>query len=135
MASTTNNKAEIGGYESAFLDNLVASYLFERYKALLNPATYHDIYQYDVLVVFKGKKSINKIKYWLEDFQKKVNRAAGNQHLQFTAEIWTTDETPPLPTKEDRGKVATNAKFPSLDMKTSWSPEGDLQFSVFRGKG
>ena len=47
----------IGGYESAFLANLVASYLFEEAKYFLNPATYHGIYQDDGLVVFKGKKS------------------------------------------------------------------------------
>ena len=34
----------IGGYESAFLSNLVVSYLFEKSKALLRPTTYHDIY-------------------------------------------------------------------------------------------
>ena len=36
-------------------------------------------------VLFKGKKSVKEIKDWLEDFQKTLNRAAGNQHLQFTA--------------------------------------------------
>ena len=64
-----------------------------------------------------------------------MNRAAGNQHLQFTAEIWTTDENPTLPEKEDRDQVVTNNEFPFLDMKMSWSPEGNLQFSVFREKG
>ena len=89
----------MGGYESAFLADLIASYLFEKYKALLNPTTYHDIYQYDGLVMFKGKKSVNEIKDWLEDFQKTVNRSAGNQHLQFTAETCTLDVSPPLPEK------------------------------------
>ena len=28
-----------------------------------------------------------------------------------------------------------NDEFPFFDMKTSWSPEGDLQFGVFRKKG
>ena len=48
----------IGGYESAFLANLVVSYLFDKFKALLNMTTYYDIYQYDGLVVFKVKKSV-----------------------------------------------------------------------------
>ena len=52
----------IGGYELSFLANLVASYLFEKFKAILNPTTYHDIYQYDNLVVFNGNKSIYEIK-------------------------------------------------------------------------
>ena len=62
----------------AFLANLVASYLFEKSKSILNPTTYHGIYQYDSLVVFKGNKNVNEIKYWLEEFQQTVNRAAGN---------------------------------------------------------
>ena len=39
------------------------------------------------------------------------------------------------PAKEDRVQIVTNDEFPSLDMKMSWSPEGDLQFGVFRKKG
>ena len=125
----------MGGYESAFLADLIASYLFEKYKALLNPTTYHDIYQYDGLVMFKGKKSVNEIKDWLEDFQKTVNISVGNQHLQFTAETCTLDVSPPLPEKEDRVQIVTNNEFPFLDMKMSWSPEGVLQFGLFRKKG
>ena len=86
-------------------------------------------------MVFKGKKSTKEIKYWLEDFQKKVNREAVNQHLQFTAEIWTTESKPPLTAKEDKVKMAKNEKLPFLDIKTSWYPEGNLQFGVFRKKG
>ena len=73
----------IGGYGLAFLSNLVASYLFEKAKAILNPKTYHGIYRDDGPVVFKGKKSAKEVKYWLEEFQQTVNRAAGNQHLQI----------------------------------------------------
>ena len=48
----------ISGYESAFLADLVASYLFLKAKTLLNPTIYHGIYQDDGLVVFKGMKSV-----------------------------------------------------------------------------
>ena len=51
----------IGGYESAFLANLSVFYLFEKSKNLLNPRTYHGIYQYDGLLVFKGNKSVQYI--------------------------------------------------------------------------
>ena len=68
----------IGGYELDLLADLVASYLFEIVKAILNPKTYHGIYLDDGLVVFKGNKSVNEIKNWLEEFQQTVNRAAGN---------------------------------------------------------
>ena len=33
----------IGGYESVFLANLVASYLFEKTKSNFHPKTYHGI--------------------------------------------------------------------------------------------
>ena len=52
----------IGGYESAFLANLVAPYLIEKYKTLINRKTCHGIYQDDGLVVFKGKTSMQEIK-------------------------------------------------------------------------
>ena len=51
----------IGGYESAFLVNLVASYLFEEAKTLLNQTTYHGIYQDGGMVVLKGKKIVKGI--------------------------------------------------------------------------
>ena len=51
-------RLEKGGYELEFLANLVASYLFEKSKALVNLTTYHGIYSYDGLVVFKGNKSV-----------------------------------------------------------------------------
>ena len=64
-----------------------------------------------------------------------MNTAAGNRHLQFTAEIWTNEAISPTPEKEDRVQIVTNDKLPFLDMKMSWSSEGDLQFGVFRKKG
>ena len=90
----------IGGYESHFLSNLFESFLFETAKAILNPTTYYGIYWYGGLVVFNGKEIVKEIKYWLNDFQQTVNRALGNQHLQFAAEIWTTDANPPPPSFE-----------------------------------
>ena len=55
-----------------------------------------------------------------------MNKAEGNQHLQFTEEILTTKENPPTPEKEERVQIVTNGKFPFLDIKMIWFPEGDL---------
>ena len=90
---------QIGGYESDFLAELVLSYRFDKSKDILNLTIYHGIYRDDGLLMFKGKKSVKEIKYWLEEFQKTVNMAEGNQYLQFTEEIWKTDVNPPLPVK------------------------------------
>ena len=75
----------IGGYESAFLADLFASYLFEKAKSNFLLTIYHGTYRDDGLVVFKGKKKASEIRYWIEDFQQTVNKEAGKQHLQFTA--------------------------------------------------
>ena len=85
--------------------------------------TYHGIYQDDGLVVFKEKKSVQEIKYWLVEFQQTVEKAAGNQHLQFTVEILKNYTKHPLPAKEDKVQVITNNEFPLLDIKMIWSPE------------
>ena len=47
------------------------------------------------------------------------------------------DETrePPTPENEERVQIVTNNKFPVLDMKMIWSPEGDLKFGLFRENG
>ena len=79
----------IGGYKSEFLADLVSSYLFDNSKANFRPTIYHGIYWYDGMMVFKGNRNSRKIRDWIEEFQQTVNKAAGNQHLQFTAEIWT----------------------------------------------
>ena len=59
----------IDGYKSAFLADLVASYLFEKASPIFRPKIYHGIYLDDGLVVFKGKKETSEIKDWLENFQ------------------------------------------------------------------
>ena len=55
--------------------------------------------------------------------------------IKFTAEIWIDRENPPTPKKEDWVQIVTKYEFPFLDMKMSWSPEGDLQFGLFSKKG
>ena len=60
-----------------------------------------------------------------------MNKAAVNQHLQFTAEICTTDTNIPPSLNKEKVQIIINNKFPFLDMKMSCSPEGDLQFRLF----
>ena len=85
--------------------------------------------------MFKGKKSVQEIKKWSAEFHKTVDKAVGNQHLHFTVEIWTNNTNLPFPAKEENLQVVTNVEFSFLDMIMSWSPEGGLQFFVFRKKG
>ena len=71
----------------------------------------------------------------LEEFQKKVNTASGNQHLKFTAGIWTARANSPTPEKEDQVQIVREDEFSFLDIKMSWSHEEDLHFGVFIKKG
>ena len=106
----------IGGYKSAFLANLVASYLFEKATPIFRPKIYNGIYRDNGLVFFKGMKKASEIKDWPEKFQQTVNLAGGKQHLKLTAEIWTGGANPPTPEKEDRVQIVTKDEFPFLDM-------------------
>ena len=62
----------------------------------------------------------------LAEFQRKVDKAEGNQRLQFAAEIRKNDTNLLFPEKEYKLQVVTNYVLLFLDMIMSWSPEGDL---------
>ena len=51
----------IGGYESAFLADLVASFIFEKTEHLLNDTRYKEIYRDDGLIIFKNTLKYSKI--------------------------------------------------------------------------
>ena len=64
--------------------------------------------------------------YWLAYFHQKLDKDLGNQHLQFTAEIWMSDTNLTPSTKKYNIRIVTDNKLPLLDMKVRHSPEGDL---------
>ena len=55
---------------------------------------YRGIYRDDGIAVITGQHARSSIKQWLDDFQKEVDELAGNDFLQFTAEIWTPQAAP-----------------------------------------
>ena len=63
---------------------MVESYLFEKDKTFLNQTTYNGVYCNGGLVFFKGKKSVQEIKYWLAEFQQTLEKVEGNKNLQLT---------------------------------------------------
>ena len=124
---TKNDKGlAIGGYESAFLADLVASYLLEMTKNHFTNTRYHGIYRDDGMIVFNGTRKITELKIWLKNFQKSINQITNGTFLQFTMEIW--DETREN-NKEITEDNAENKKFtrfdktyfPFLDMKLYWT--------------
>ena len=64
-----------------------------------------------------------------------MDKAAGNQQLQFTAGIWKNDTNPTPSAKKDKFQIMENYGLTFLDMKLSFSSEGDLPFGVFRKRG
>ena len=110
---------EIGGYESDLLSDLVASYLFETSKTHFCHNTYHGLHRNDGLVAFKGKKTVLDIIDRLGGFRKIANKAAGNQHLQFTVEIWTSDLNTPHSEKKDTSQTCMANRLPFLDMNNA----------------
>ena len=68
-------------------------------------------------------------------FSTKLYKAAGNQHLQFTAEIWTNDKKILPYSKKDKAQVLANNELPLMVVKMNWSHEGGLQFGKSRKKG
>ena len=86
-------------------------------------------------MVFNRKKRVQEIKDLLAEFQHIVDKVAGKQQLQFTAEIFTNNiKLPPFLNKE-KVQTVENEEFLFLDMKICWSPKGGLQFGVFGNKG
>ena len=88
-ASVDEKGLAIGGYESAFLANLVASYLLDLCSTNFYLAKFYGIYRDDGIIVFNGKWMTCHIADWLKKFQSHVNTIAGNAHLVFTASVWT----------------------------------------------
>ena len=63
-----------------------------------------------------------------------MNKTAGNQHLHFTVEIWTSDLNIPSYEKKYKIKDIAYNVLLLLEMNTSRSPKRDLQFGFYRKK-
>jgi hypothetical protein len=78
-----------GGFESAFLADLEAYYIFKKLKHIWERhvrflGTYHD----DKIIVFSGQKLNKWLLNWLRIFQGEVDRLLGTSDIQFTMEIF-----------------------------------------------
>jgi hypothetical protein len=63
----------IGGYESAWLADLVAAFVLENTAKLFDETIYDGIYIDDGLVILDGVKSNTEVSKWLNSFQKEVS--------------------------------------------------------------
>jgi hypothetical protein len=133
----------IGGFESAFLADLEATYIFEKLHYLLEQhVKFIDTYRDDEIIVFHGNKTSEWLKNWLLTFQGEVNRLLGTVDIQFTMEIWRPGEASgPLPNSSvsvvgigsfHTVSIKGDATFPYLDIKLLWGEDNTLTFNVPR---
>jgi hypothetical protein len=108
----------IGGYESAWLANLVAAFVLKNCKDLFKDAVYDGIYRDDGLVIMDGQKTKADIGEWLEAFQERVNKVTGYEGLIFTTSIWRPKEHIEE-AHRPKAEVIKSPYFPFLDMKMS----------------
>ena len=110
------------------MDNLVASYLFIKDITRSRPEIYDGIYRYYGIVIYKVKNSVWEIKYWLNEFQKRINESMDNLQLQFISKMWTNESTPPPPNwKAGQGsnEHSQKIKFPGhKDKLVPWGGPG-----------
>ena len=58
-----------------------------------------------------------------------------NHHLQFTSYMFKNNQNIPPDSKQCKVKIHKSDKFPSLDIRMSWSLEWGLKFGLYRNKG
>ena len=75
----------IGGYESAWLADLVAGFVLELNRRAFVNCVFDGIYRDDGLMVMRGKRSQEEVLLWLDRFQRRVDATLGSDRLQFTA--------------------------------------------------
>ena len=124
----------IGAFESAWLADIVGSYLYLESPDSFDPTKYNGTYRDDGLVVFPGRQTHAQIETWLNQFQARVNQLAEGDYLQYTCELWADPAYQPVEqpsaTTKSKVKINTSPKFPYLDMEFSWKSNNQLHFGV-----
>ena len=124
----------IGGNESAWLSDVVGSYLFQNSQDLFHQTYYNGIYRDDGIVIFKGKWTAQHISNWMMEFQNRIDELTEGDYLQYTCEIWhdPTHQGPLTTPLNNNSKVTldSNNNFPYLDMELYWNKDGKLETRV-----
>ena len=129
-----NRGLTIGGFESAWLSDLVGAYIFLRTRVHFDGTKFKGIYRDDGLVVFDGTLTYDELLAWRNTFQMLVNEIAEGDYLQFTMEIWADQQVQPIshPPIDKNAPVQINStpEFPYLDMELHWHNNQQLHFKV-----
>ena len=126
-----NRGLTIGGYESAWLADLVGAYVLLECQEQFNSTIYKGMYRDDGLAVFPTRLTQEEIVSWRNEFQTRVNEIAEGDYLQYTCEIWADPVTQPMrESKDKRVTICHASTFPYLDMEFSWNKDKELIFNV-----
>ena len=124
----------IGGYESAWLADLVAAWILEKTESLFRRTSdFHGIYRDYGVVIFKNKWNVKQIDYWIRTFQLKVNDLCGDEDLQFTISIWDPDNREIIK-YNDYIEIYGKDHFPFLDLDVHWNFVKKIKFKVHMKK-
>ena len=126
----------IGGYESAWLADLVATFILDNSKDLFDDTRLHyGIYRDDGIIFLKGKWSDDEIFKWIKTFQIRANDILNSEKLQFTTEIWCPTKGETTTTQiDDTFTIVNSPSFPFLDMELYWNQNDGLAFKVHMKK-
>jgi len=119
----------IGGYESAWLADLVGAHILDNTKSHFRKTKHYGLHRDDGIAAFNNKLSYDDMLKWRTKFQ---NRLAQGNYLQFTCSMWLNKSRRELPTEQNDPKmsVETGNFFPCPDTELVWATNGNLQFRV-----
>ena len=115
-----------GGHKLDFLSDLVASYLFEKVKTLMNRTTYHIIYWDDVMVVLKRKSIVQETNNWLAEFIRQWKRRRATNISSSLQKYGRMTRPPPPLCEGGKGSNCDEWQVPILEYKNElflwWGP-------------
>jgi hypothetical protein len=123
----------IGGYESAFLADMVVSFLFEKTIDMFDNTIYKGIYRDDGITIFNNKLSEIQLDNWISLFQRKINFITEGNFFKFTVALWDEGNTNAT-INNNNVDVITKNSFPFLDMDLFWI-NNILNFKVYKKDG
>jgi hypothetical protein len=83
----------IGGFESAFLADLEASYIFDKLRHIWErDVRFLGTYRNDKIIVFNGQKSNEWLLNWLRIFQGEVDRLLGTSDTVYNGDLATRQD-------------------------------------------
>lgn len=129
----------IGAFESAWLADLVASYLLEEAEDLFNGFTYFGIYRDDGICIAPHVWPSEDIVEWLEEFQATIDEICLDENgdeiarVKFTAEVWKPTVTASA-TSPNAGPVISTISASVTERQHVFFPYLDLKLEFPRGQ-